>query len=151
MKISNRLVVAGLALAICTLIDMTPGSSVQSGIIGSAHAIIGRPLTPFSYAGVARRSAYRHVAYVAPMAMAATAAVATTAVVASSVAVANANANAAAASQASYGVPIGTIVSQLPQGCVTVPANGVEYYSCNGVTYRTAFQGNNLVYVVSNP
>lgn len=30
---------------------------------GVAHAIIGRPLTPFSYAGVARRTTRRAVAY----------------------------------------------------------------------------------------
>ncbi|MCU1277336.1 MAG: hypothetical protein JWM53_882 [bacterium] len=34
--------------------------------VGSAHAIIGRPLTPVSYAGVARRSTRRAV-YAAPV------------------------------------------------------------------------------------
>lgn len=32
-------------------------------LIGSAHAIIGRPLTPFSFAGVARRTTRRAVAF----------------------------------------------------------------------------------------
>jgi hypothetical protein len=27
----------------------------------------------------------------------------------------------------------------------------VEYYNCDGVYYRPAFQGNNLVYVVQSP
>ena len=31
--------------------------SQQGSFVTSAHAIIGRPLTPMSYAGVARRSA----------------------------------------------------------------------------------------------
>jgi hypothetical protein len=33
----------------------------QSSLISSAEAIIGRPLTPFSYAGVARRTTRRAV------------------------------------------------------------------------------------------
>jgi hypothetical protein len=36
-------------------------SNLQSTIISSAHAVIGRPLTPLSYAGVARRSTARAV------------------------------------------------------------------------------------------
>jgi len=47
------------------------------GGFSTAHAIIGRPLTPMSYAGVARRTTYR----------ATTAAVATSAAVASRAAV----------------------------------------------------------------
>jgi hypothetical protein len=34
-----------------------------------AHAIIGRPLTPLSYAGVARRTTRRMVGFSGPMAM----------------------------------------------------------------------------------
>jgi len=30
-----------------------------SGFVSTAHAIVGRPLTPMSYAGVARRTARR--------------------------------------------------------------------------------------------
>jgi hypothetical protein len=37
---------------------MKPGS-----LVTEAHAIIGRPLTPMSYAGVARRTTRRSVAY----------------------------------------------------------------------------------------
>jgi hypothetical protein len=39
------------------------------GLEGEAHAIIGRPLTPISYAGVARRTTRRAVGYGGPMAM----------------------------------------------------------------------------------
>ena len=35
---------------------------VRHGWVASAHAIIGRPLTPMSYAGVARRTTRRAVA-----------------------------------------------------------------------------------------
>jgi len=34
----------------------------QTALVSSAHAVIGRPLTPLSYAGVARRTTRRAVA-----------------------------------------------------------------------------------------
>jgi hypothetical protein len=37
-------------------------------LVGRAHAIIGRPLTPLSYAGVARRTT-RRAAFAAPVAV----------------------------------------------------------------------------------
>jgi hypothetical protein len=37
--------------------DLIPSS--KSGFVTEAHAIIGRPLTPMSYAGVARRTVRR--------------------------------------------------------------------------------------------
>lgn len=36
--------------------------NTQGGWVSSAHAVIGRPLTPVSYAGVARRTTRRAVA-----------------------------------------------------------------------------------------
>ena len=48
-------------------------------------------------------------------------------------------------------LPLGTVVSTLPAGCVTTPVGGVEYYYCSGNFYRAAFQGNNLVYVTAKP
>jgi hypothetical protein len=45
-----------LALLVASLVDV--GLFVRS-----AHAIIGMPLTPMSYAGVARRTTRRAVAY----------------------------------------------------------------------------------------
>ena len=40
------------------------GSPIKSGsLVTEAHAIIGRPLTPMSYAGVARRTTYRAATY----------------------------------------------------------------------------------------
>ena len=40
-----------------------------AGVERTAHAIIGRPLTPFSYAGVARRTTRRMYGFGGPMAM----------------------------------------------------------------------------------
>lgn len=48
-------------------------------------------------------------------------------------------------------LPLGTVVSALPAGCVTTPVGGVEYYYCSGNFYRAVFQGNNLVYVTAKP
>lgn len=48
-------------------------------------------------------------------------------------------------------LPIGTVVSALPAGCVSTPVGGVEYYYCGGNFYRAMFQGNTLVYVTAQP
>ena len=58
----------------------------------------------------------------------------------------------AAAAQATSGVPVGTVAQALPAGCKPVTVSNVEYQDCSGSFYKTAFQGNNLVYVVvKNP
>ena len=49
------------------------------------------------------------------------------------------------------GLPIGTMVPNLPPGCQSVVIGGVNYFNCNGVYYRAGFQGNNIVYIVSQP
>ena len=48
-------------------------------------------------------------------------------------------------------LPIGTVVTALPPGCVSTPVGGVEYYYGGGNFYRAVFQGNNLVYVTAKP
>jgi hypothetical protein len=50
-KIARRLLIVG-AVLVGSLFELRP-----------ANAIIGRPLTPLSYAGVARRTTRRAVAY----------------------------------------------------------------------------------------
>jgi hypothetical protein len=65
-SIRRRLVVTSLAalagLAALAVTDMPSGSS---GLWSRAEAVIGRPLTPLSYAGVARRTTAR--VYAAPV------------------------------------------------------------------------------------
>ena len=63
------------------------------GFVNNAEAIIGRPLTPMSYAGVARRSMYREAAVASTVAV-------TSAAAAKSAAANMAYANAAAAQAA---------------------------------------------------
>lgn len=55
-----------------------------------------------------------------------------------------------AASQAAAGsaIPVGTVVQALPGKCTAVTVGSTQYQDCGGTFYRTAFQGNNLVYVV---
>ena len=54
------IVLAGFAGYLGLMAPM-PGRTSQPGLhlIATAQAIVGRPLTPVSYAGVARRSAVR--------------------------------------------------------------------------------------------
>ena len=63
MKMSNRLCIALLAGAIALLLlglELGPRLSIRGvHIVSPAQAVIGRPLTPVSVAGVARRTARR--------------------------------------------------------------------------------------------
>ena len=155
-RMKKRLVLAGAAAALACA-DLAPQAPLGVGFVREAQALIGLPFTPFSVAGVARRTT-RRVVY---------ASAATSAAVATSTAAAEqAQAQQAQAQQAhaqaqaapppaappSGAPPLGTVVSTLPHGCVPTPIKGVQYYNCGpGVFYRTAFQGNNLVYVSAQP
>ena len=159
MKISPLTLVIGSTLLL-SVVEFLPFSSMRIGVIGEAQAVVGRPATPVSVAGVARRSA------VATTAVVATTAAATSAAAVSSQQAAVAQQQAATAQQqaavaqqqaataqrqAAGAPPVGTVVPALPAGCVSAPKGGVEFQNCGGVYYRAAFQGNNLVYVVDKP
>ena len=142
-------------------------SMAELGFVGNAEAIIGMPWTPMSYAGVARRSMYREAAVASTVAvnaaamnaaaanMAAANAAAAQASAANAAAAQAAAANAAAAAanaqRAASQLPIGTMVPNLPPGCNSTVIGGVDYFNCGGVFYRAGFQGNNIVYIVSQP
>jgi hypothetical protein len=127
--------------------------------------IIGLPFTPLSFAGVARRTAYRTAVYGSAAAAAhyydpypyyhpypyysppapfsvqpvTTPPVTYTAPVPPPVAV----------TETPQGpLPIGTVVTALPAGCVTSPKDGIAYYDCAGVYYRAAVQGESIRYMV---
>jgi len=110
--------------------------------LSEAEAFIGRPLTPLSFAGVARRTT-RRVAV-------GTAAVVTTEAAAATqpTTVIVEQAPAQPSAQATTAVPIGTVVPALPAGCSSVAVQGANYFNCAGVYYKPSFQGNNLIYVV---
>jgi hypothetical protein len=133
-KRSQTFLIFGSLMALL-LLDSPSWLPLSDAFMVEANAIIGRPITPVSYAGVARRTSRRvvrrNVAY-------------------SSAAVGTTYTKTPAPAQPAS-PPIGTVVMQLPQGCVSSPHNGVEYYNCGGVYYRPVVQGNNLVYMVETP
>lgn len=154
-----KLLALGATLPILLLADLSPEAPLGVGFVREAAAIVGAPLTPMSYAGVARRTTRRAVA-VGTTAAATSQQQAATAQQQQAVAqqqAATAQQQAAVAQQQAQAArpagapPIGTIVPALPAGCAAAPKGGVEYYNCGGVYYRAAFQGNNLVYVVQQP
>ena len=140
------------ALLFLSIVEL-PNSPLRLGFVGNAEAIIGMPWTPYSFAGVARRSMYAEAAYGAAAAnMAYANAAAAQAAAANAAAAQAAAANAAAAQRApGAAVPIGTVVPSLPSGCNSIVIGGVNYFNCAGVYYRAGFQGNNVVYIVSAP
>jgi hypothetical protein len=116
-KLFSRMILAAGALAI--------GATGALFSVAPVEAIIGMPMTPGSYAGVARRTA-RRTAY-------AGAAYSGAAYAGAAAASSAAAANAAAAAT----------VAALPPGCVSAP----PYYTCGSVRYQPAYQGGNVVYV----
>ena len=54
---------------------------------------------------------------------------------------------AAFAQQTSSGVPTGTVIKALPDGCVPVTVGSAQYQKCDATFYRVAFMGNEVVYV----
>jgi hypothetical protein len=143
MKKTLKLSLLGLSLPALLLADLSADAPLGLGLVREAAAIIGAPLTPMSYAGVARRTTRRVVAVEAT---AATTAAATAA------AQPKPPPPPPAAAPAAGPVPVGSVIHALPPGCAATPIGGVEYYNCApGVYYRAAFQGNNLVYVSAQP
>ena len=63
MTISSRKIAVAVAATVAFAggLAWSGNSTVDSGIISTAEARIGRPLTPMSYAGVARRTTRRAV------------------------------------------------------------------------------------------
>jgi hypothetical protein len=162
MKTFLMPIVLTVALILMSIATFQSNSPLSVGLVKNAEAIIGMPWTPFSVAGVARRSMYREAAWNAAAYNAAAAnAAAYNAAAANSAAASAAAANAAAANAAASAaaaqraagsaVPIGTMVPNLPSGCSSTVINGVNYFNCAGVYYRAGFQGNNIVYIVSAP
>lgn len=130
-------------LPLLYLADASPDAARGLTLLREARAVVGAPATPVSVAGVARRTTRRAVAAEAT----ATSATAQQQAATAQQQAATAQQQAAAARPA--GAPsAGAVVNALPAGCKPQTRDGVEYQNCGGVTYRAAFQGNKLVYVV---
>mgnify|MGYP001813345070 CR=1 FL=1 len=147
MNTFSKKILLGSTLLVLLFADAAPERFFGIGLVRDANAVFGRPLSPVSFAGVARRTTRRAVVY--GSAAASSAEAETTASQTQQPAPAPAPAAPPSAPAATGGaLPIGTIVTALPAGCTSAPEGGVEYYKCDGTRYRVAFQGNNLVYVV---
>jgi hypothetical protein len=156
-KVFKTLMIACL-LVFMFAVDFVGETPSRVVFIREAEAIIGLPFTPLSFAGVARRTAFRRAAWATTAAVATSAAVAGAAAAGaaaaappppSTVVVVNPPASAA---PTATGAPIGTVVHVLPGGCTSVVVGGADYSDCHGAFYKAAFEGNNLVYVVvTNP
>jgi hypothetical protein len=135
MKTLIKTVILGNGLALLGLlaiVDMPSESPLIVQMVPEAHAVMG----------VRRRSMRRGVVIGSSMAASG----------AASAAPAPALAPAPAPTAQPAGAPpLGSIVTTLPAGCGTTTKGGVQYSNCSGVYYRAAFQGSNLVYVVSQP
>ena len=129
-KVIKTFLIIGLVMFLCG-VDLLSVKAPEMTFVNNAGAIIGAPLTPMSYAGVARRSVRRGGVAVAVAPPPPT------------VVVVNTPPPAAPPT-----VAVGTVVQALPAGCTSIAVSGVNYSDCGGVFYKTALQGNNLVYVV---
>ena len=133
-EILKALVVA-TALPLLYLADVSPDTPRGLTLVRGAYAVVGAPLTPMSAAGVARRTTVRAASATAASTSAASQQQATTAK------------QLEAAARPPGAPAAGAVVNALPAGCAPETKGGVEYQKCGGVYYRSAFQGNNLVYV----
>jgi anti-sigma factor ChrR (cupin superfamily) len=152
MKLRHAISLGGPALVLLAGLRVDLGATGFVRLDSAAHAWVGAPATPASYAGVARRTARRTTAVVAGSASASAAASQQQAAAAQQQAAAAQQEAAAAQQQAAASrLPLGTTVSALPSGCTTINISGADYFDCGGTYYRTAFQSGNVVYVVSQP
>lgn len=121
-----------LAVAVAALAAFGALSDTGPLMLGAteAHAIVGRPLTPMSYAGVARRTtrrAYRYGAYGG--------------------AYAAPYAGAGYAAGYAAGATAATVTA-LPSGCVQVPSGPTVIYQCGAARYQPYYDGPTIVYQV---
>ena len=112
------LCMGALFLAAGALLSVGELESVE---LGQAHAVIGRPLTPASGAGVARRTSRRTTRRTV--------------------------ARTTGAYGYGYGYAPGTVAA-LPAGCVRRTVSGALVYDCAGTIYRPVYDGPDVVYVV---
>ena len=167
------------SIAIAAVLLPAGLTSLPGFFVAPAGAVIGRPLTPMSVAGVARRTTRRTVY--------ATAAVTSTAVASSNAAAANTAAYEQQAAQAQVeaaqaqqqaaeaqqqaalatqqaalatqqvtqsqqALPLGSVLPSLPSGCESTTVGGHSYFTCGGNWYRPVMQNGNIAYsVVANP
>lgn len=142
MKESIKVLVLGTSFLVLMSAGTVPEAPLSVGLTQEAAALVGVPFSPVSVAGVARRTTRRAVVLSSSNAAYQQQQIAEQQAAAAQ--------QQAAPAQPAAGAPaIGSVVATLPAGCVPVTSGGVQYQKCGDVYYRAAFQGNNLVYVVT--
>ena len=133
MTVLRKIVVMVFVFLGLWSLNFTAQSPQVPVLVTPVEAVIGRPVTPVSYAGVARRTTRRAVA----------------AGSASASQQQQAQQQQQAAPQQTVAAPpAGTVVSALPPCCTSTVVDWVNLFNCAGVMYQPIFQINNLVYVV---
>lgn len=127
-QIALKIVLATAVFSLWSL-DFAPDAPYMPVLASQAHAVVGRPLTPVSVAGVARRSTRR-------------------AVYATNESQKQQAQQQQQAQQAASALPKGTVVSALPANCSSTTVDGASLFNCGGTMYQPKFQSNQLVYVV---
>jgi len=164
-------------LVLGALLMVIEPANLPDSFVAQASAVIGRPLTPVSYAGVARRTARRTVyatntMYVAPTTTTVVvddnndyeeqqtaqaqqqAAYAQQQAALAQQQAADAEKRAAEAeqraaqSQQQAALPVGATLPSLPDGCASIMVENQSYFSCDANWFRPAMQSGNIVYAV---
>lgn len=100
-------------------------------VVGQASAVIGRPLTPVSYAGVARRTSRRTTRR--------------------TLAYSGAYGAYGYGAYGAYGAAAtAAAIATLPYGCGRISYAGGVYYNCAGTYYRPVYDGPDVVYIVTD-
>lgn len=159
-------VVGKVLLVVMTAAMLDAIGVLSVSIVRQAHAIIGRPITPVSYAGARRRTARRSVCAATAVTVAASSAASSAAsaqaaaeqqaaIAQQQAAVAQQQAaeaqrQAAAAQESTPGIqlPAGTVLPSLPQGCESVTISGASYFHCGQTWMKPALSGGQIVYMV---
>lgn len=104
----------------------------------AAEAVVGRPATPRSAAGVGRRSArrtvHRHAVVRAPVHRRHVA-----------------GAVAVGAAMTATAFAVGTVVASQPDGCRQEQVGAIAYLNCDGTWFQPQVQSGEVVYVVVAP
>ena len=141
MRVAFNALAIVLATGFALCLDISDKPSFQVDLTSEAEAIIGRPLTPLSCAGVARRTT-RRVIVGTSAAASASAAAATSASQTSAPPPSAPPPSAPPPAPASHSpVPVGTVVTALPSGCSTVAVDGASYSDCGGAFVQGGFSG----------
>ena len=137
MKTAIKIAILAISLVFMLIADIP---ILPKQLVPEADAILG-----------VRRRTRRRTAVVVGSAAAVETAAAQSAAAQQQPAAAPQQAAPAAPAATGKPLPLGTVVTALPGGCTPTPVGGVEYYYCGGNFYRSAFQGNQLVYVTAKP